>query len=794
MQLFLLKTTLKNVFSKKNASILSMLGFSIAFISIFYIYTYVSFELGYDSKPEKADRIYRISGEIVASENTMVHAKLGPLFGQGLKDEFPEIEDFTRLSAFHEDVLLEFDEKKFNVKEAYRADHSVFDIFSLEFVFGDRNNALVAPDQIVINQSLSQKIFGNNNPVGKTLKHNNKVVTIKGVIKDSPENVHHRLNVLFSDSDNNYNGLNAINLSEAYWMPSTYTFILLKPNCNIAAVTKNFEPFYNKYMAAFGAVINSKFIPIAIPLKDLHFSRHMNYDYPKGNKSYSYILVLVALFIFLIALLNYGNLLIFQSITNSKEIGLMKIFGASRSGLFMQFLINSLFFVSASAGLALFVFQLSLPYSETITGIPPKDLYFGNGILLLSVILILVASFSATLIPFIYQFSNQDASLINLKNTSYTKIKGLQFGKSVVVIQFSLSIILIMASITIAKQLGFLIDSDMGFDKNNVVLVSLPKGQTTLSKGNAFKNILNTSPLISQTSISSHTPGDILGSIHFQLNKDGETVTKIVNSMSIDYDYISLMGMEIKKGRNYSPEYKTDDERSIIVNEAFVDYCGFNDNIVDSIINNVKVIAVLKNACFNSLHTQADPLLFRLNNDSRGYINVKLKTSNIEEAISFIKESWLSFFPELPFEYNFLDQKVAMLYENDTKKNILIQLFTLVSIIISSMGFLNLASNISKQRSKEIGIRKVNGATISELLITLNKDFIKLVGIAFVLATPIAWYAMKMWLQNFAYKITLGWWIFAFSGLIALLIALLTVSWQTFVAARRNPIEALRYE
>ncbi|MCF8381439.1 MAG: ABC transporter permease [Bacteroidales bacterium] len=794
MRSFLLKTALKNVFSKKNASILSMLGFCIAFLSIFYIYSYVSFELGYDSKPEKADRIYRISGEIVASENTMVHAKLGPLFGQGLKDEFPEIENFTRLSPFREDVLLELDEEKFNVKEAYRADHSVFEIFSLEFVFGDKHKALIAPDQIVINQSLSQKIFGNSNPVGKTLKHNNSVYTVTGVIKDSPENVHHRLNVLFSISDNNYNALSAINLSEAYWMPATYTFILLKPNSDIATVTENFEPFFNKYMAAFGEQINSTFNPIAIPLKDLHFSMHMNYDFPKGNKSYSYILALVALFIFLIALLNYGNLLIFQSITNSKEIGLMKIFGASKYNLFMQFLINALLFVSATVALALFAFLLSLPYSETITGIPANDLYSGNGLLTLSVILILVASLGATLIPFIYQISNQDAPIINWKTTSYTKTRGLQMGKLVVVIQFSLSIILIMASITIAKQLGFLIDSDMGFDKNNVVIVSLPKGQTSLSKGNAFKNSLNASPLISQTSISSHTPGDILGSIHFQLEKDGETVTKIVNSMSIDYDYISLMGMEIKKGRNFSPEHKADDQRSIIVNEAFLDYCGFNDEIVDTVFNNVKLLGVLKNACFNSLHTKADPLLFLLNNDSKGYINVKLKTSNTEEAISFIKESWVSFFPEVPFEYNFLDQKVAMLYENDAKKNILIQLFTLVSIIISSMGFLNLASNISKQRSKEIGIRKVNGATSSELLLMLNKDFIKLVGIAFVLATPLAWYAMNSWLQNFAYRISLSWWIFVLSGLIALLMALVTVSWQTHRAARKNPVEALRYE
>lgn len=790
----LFKIAIKSVFSKTNTSMLNLLGLTIAFISILYIYSYVSFELGYDSQYNKADRIYRISGDIIASENTMTHAKLGPTMGQGLKDEFPEVEEFTRLTPTKELVLLEHDEENFSVEEAYLADHSVFDIFSFEFVFGNKQKALIAPDQIVINQSLSEKIFGNMNPIGKTLIHNEKATTIVGVIVDSPGNVHHKLNVLFSQSDFNSDDLSDIKLSEGYWMPSTYTFILLKPKCNITAITENFDPFFTKYMATFGERINAKFNPIATPIKDLHFSKHMSYDYPKGSKSYTYILTLVALFIFLIALLNYSNLLVFLSIRNSKNIGINKIFGASRFSLFLQFLINSLLFATTSVVIALIIFKLALPFSETMTGLTPEKNFIGNDILWLSVILIIVTATISSLIPFINQYGKQGISLINSKNSNPVKIKVLRFGKLVTVIQFSLSIILIMASIVITKQLRFLVDSDMGFDKDNVVLVNLPKGQTTLSKVVALKNELNTSTFISQTAISSHVPGDVLGSIHFQLNRDGKTVTKIVNSMYIDYDYISLMGMEFKEGRNFNPEYSTDSEQSIIINEALIDFCGFNDSIVGTTINNVKVIGVLKNASFNSLHTQTEPVLFILNNDSKGYINIKLETSNIKEAINFIKESWNSFFPELPFEYHFLDQRVAMLYENDMKKNNLIQLFTLISIIISSMGFLNLASNISKQRTKEIGIRKVNGATISEILIMLNKDIITWVAIAFVFACPIAYYAMNRWLQNFAYKITLSWWIFALSGLIALLIALITVSWQSYMAARKNPVEALRYE
>jgi putative ABC transport system permease protein len=771
-----------------------MVGFTIAFISVFYIYSYVSFELGYDSQHKKAERIYRISGDIVAAENTMTHAILGPLMGQGLKDEFPEVEEFTRLGAFRQAIFLENGEEKFKVEEAYKADHSVFDIFTLDFVYGSKHGALIAPNQIVINQNLSQKIFGDKNPVGKILKQNKKILTITGVIKDSPQNVHHKLNVLFSPPNFDTSKLNPMKRSEGYWMPSAYTFVLLKPKCNISAITENFEPFFNKHMATFGKRINAKFNLIAIPLKDLHFSGHMSYDYPKGNKTYTYILIFVALFIFLIALLNYGNLLVFQNITNSKNIGIKKIIGASSSGLYFQFLLNSLFFVTTSVVLAFMLFKLTLPYSKSITAIKPDALFNGASIFLVSVLLIAISAFTSSLVPFINQLGKAGLSLININNASLIKIKGLRFGKSVAVVQFALSAILIMASIAITKQLRFLIDSDMGFDKNNVVLVNLPGQKINSENAISLKNELNKNTLISHTAISTHLPGEVMNSNHFQIQRDGKTVSKIVNSMGIDYDYVSLMGMEIKKGRNFKPELTTDADQAVLVNEAFVDFCGFDDNIVGTKIEDVRLIGILKDACFNSLHNQAEPMVFRLNTKPTGYLNVKLNGSNIEEAVNVIKEIWESFFPNVPFEHHFLDQRVAMLYENDRKKNTLMQLFTLISIIISSMGFLNLSSIISKQKTKEIGIRKVNGAKVSEILALLNKDFIKWVAIAFVIAVPVAYYAMNKWLENFAYKTELSWWIFALAGGLALGIALLTVSWQSWKAATRNPVEALRYE
>jgi len=351
-----------------------------------------------------------------------------------------------------------------------------------------------------------------------------------------------------------------------------------------------------------------------------------------------------------------------------------------------------------------------------------------------------------------------------------------------------------MSSITISKQLSFLIDSDVGFDKDNVLLIELPDEEAELLKVDAFKDELKKSTLFSHIALSNRAPGDVMGSIHFQLDVDGETVTKIVNSMSIDYDYIPLMGMKIKKGRNYTRERNKNVTQGIIVNEAFVDYCGFSDDIIGEKVNGVEIIGIIENASFASLHTEVEPILFLLNNNPSGYLNIRLKTSKIDQTINSLKESWTAFFPDVPFEFQFLDQRVEMLYKDDLRKGKLIQLFTLISFIISSMGFFNLATNISKQKTKEIGIRKVNGASIVEILIMLNKDFILMVIIAFIIAFPVAYYAMNKWLESFAYRIELSWWIFILSGFIALIIALITVSFQTLRAARRNPVLSLKYE
>ncbi|MCL3781002.1 ABC transporter permease [Prolixibacteraceae bacterium JC049] len=788
-----LRAILKNTQNHSKSFWVSLVGLTVAMLSVFYIYSYVSFEMGYDSYHENADRIYRVNGDLIAVENTTRHAKLGPLLGEGLKNEFPEVEQFARLSLFHQKILFEYENKIYDAEEAYRTDQSVFDVFSFHFIFGQPDGALKGPNKIVINRSLSERIFGHENPVGKSLVHNNNTLTVTGVIADAPANSHHKMNVLFSVPDFDLSKLDAMRLSEGYWMPSGYVFVMLKPNAKIESITNKFEPFYTKYMAMFGKRINTKFSPVFTPLKDLHFSGHMSYDMPKGNKSYSYVLIVVACIIFLVALLNYGHLLVFKYISDSKNLGIRKIIGASEKSLYFRFLIDSVFFVGMATFMALALLKATLPYSEYITAIDPQALFNWNDILIFSVLVMVVIVILASAIPFLYQNRKKALVLLNAKKSSNIKVEGLRFGKSVAVVQFMLSIVLIIVSIGITKQLSFMIQKDMGFDKENVVLVEIPSNEVEAKKIIAFKNELRNKASIAGTSISTHAPGEILLSRHFQFKRNGQVVSKIVNAIGIDYDYLSLMGMEIKVGRN-SIEESSADNSKIWVNEAFMNFCGYNDSIVGTKIEGVELVGVVKDACFNSLHNQTEPLLFYIESNAYGYVNVKLNTTDAKQGLEDVEALWRSFFGDIPFNYHFLENRVAMLYENDQKKNMLMQLFAIISIILSAMGFLNLASILNKQRTKEIGIRKVNGARITEVLVMLNGNFIKWVILAFIIASPIAYFAMSKWLENFAYKTSLSWWIFALAGILALGIALFTVTWQSWRAATRNPVEALRYE
>lgn len=791
-----LKLAFSKLLKRRSSVGFSLLGLTVAFAAVFHIGSILSFEMGYDTHHKKFERIFRISGDIIAAENTMTHAVLGPLMGPGLKSEFPAVESFTRLVPVHNGVKLETEKGKIEVEEAYTADTTVFNIFSLEFVYGTPQSALRNTNEIVVNQSLSQKLFGDVNPLGKTILRDGTPLTVAGVVADCPENSHHKLNVLFSKGKgwDNLDELAEVRKSEGYWMPSAYVFVLLHENSKIGDITNNFQPFYEKYMSTFGEAINAQFNPVAIPLKDLHFSHNMSYDYPKGNPTYFYIFIVIGLFVLIVAFFNYTNFLVSQNLVESKNIGMRKISGASQSHIYLQFFFNSMVIIAFALVLAIILYWLTLPLFNEISLVRSYPLPIGT-ILSFSVGLLLLLSFLSSLIPFVHQLKKGGLKLLLNKSDNSSNKGHLNFGRFSTIAQFSLSIALLITIILISRQLAFLTRANMGFDKENVITLTLNKTICSPKSVQSLKQELLRNPNVETVAFSSHLPGEVLGSNHFQIDRDGKKVTKIVNSMGVDYDYIPLMKMEMAEGRNFEQTHSDDNFQSIIINEATIDFCGFSSPVVGKEISGVKIVGVMKDLTFNSLHNQTEPIVFYIDEQKDGYLNIRLREkTDISKSISNIKSTWNGFFTDEPLKIQFLDKRIQMMYNDDFAKSKLIKAFTLITLLISLMGLFNIALIKSNQKTKEIGICKVNGARISEILIMLNRDFVKWVAIAFVIATPIAWYAMNKWLQNFAYKTELSWWIFALAGLLALGIALLTVSWQSWRAARRNPVEALRYE
>ncbi len=790
----LLQAVKKMIRGKKNM-LITLLGLTLSFITLFHVYSFINYESHFDGSNKNADRIFRVNGDIVAAENTMTHALVGPLLGPGLKEEFPGVEAFVRLIPIKQSVFFEKGKNKYEVEEAYTVDSTIFDVFTLNFIYGSSLTALKNPDEIVINKSLSHKIFGDHNPIGEVLSYNNTDMKIVGVIEDSPANSHHKLNVLFSMGDrwSNLDGVPAMKISEGYWMPSLYTFILLHKNEKIENITHNFDGFYDKHMSPFGKAIHAQFHLVPVSLRDLHFSRNMSYDYPKGNRMYTYIFILIGVFILAIAFINFSNLLVADHYLATRDITIKEILGSGNFLIYVQFLIQSTLIVFISICLALPLYYFSIPFINEFTDIHYSMLVMSN-VFLFALILFVVVSVCSSFIPYLLHKKNH---LAQNKYRIETKKNGFVRGSGVSVItQFSLCMMLLIIAFFMGRQIDSMVNQDMGFDRENVMLLTVePNSDVKDFNLQTLKGEILKSPYVSQVAFSNRAPGEILESVHFQIKKENNDVSKIVNAMVIDCDYIPLMNMKMKYGRNFGINFHDEDYKSIIVNEAFIDFCGLEGDITGTKIEGSTIVGVLKDVCFNSLQKGIEPVVFYLDNNQTGYLNIKLKPNvSVSDAMSSILTEWKSFSSDAPFKLEFMDNRVKMIYKDDQTKKRLIQIFMLISYITAIIGLINLSVIMATRRTKEIGVRKVNGARIYEIMKLLNMDFVKWIVIAFLIASPIAWYVLNKWLETFVYKIELSWWYFASTGVSTLLIALFAVSWYSWRAASRNPVEALRYE
>lgn len=803
MMFLKLKLAIRNLLKNKLFSSINISGLVIGIASFMVIALYVGYELSYDRFYSNSDNIYRVymdykKGNQFEEGDAQVYNLSGPT----LKNEFPEIIDYVRLFQLKKSTF-EFENSVFEIKNGYLADPSWFRIFDFPLIQGNPAKVLNDPNTVVLSHETAKKIFGDIDPLGKMLavyERSEKIIlTVSGVLKDIPENTSMKTNFLVSFQT--LKNWKVTNPQELNWNNNDYfTYILVDKNTNISDLglkIKNLDLADKKDERH-----NIE------PLTKIHLYSDKPFEAEvNGNIVQVRLLLIMAIFILLLSWLNYINLSSSKSIDRTREVGVRKVAGANRRQLVFQFLFESFLLYLVAILLASGIVAILLPYLNIFIG-KSLNLNFLSGSYLF--FLIGVPVLGVIISGFYPAFSLSGYNPISMLKGKISGIPtSLTLRNVFVIIQFMTAIILLIGSITIFKQMNFMSEQPLGVDLNQVISIKSNIIEENPNLGIAYptlKEKLKKLPFVESVSITQTFPGSDNRSYFSGMTyPDGtrEAQTKWYFA-EVDQDYQQVLSIEMKAGQIFS-EQESANQRKVIINETAAQKLGFSEpaKAVDQTIkfwgNSWLISGVMKDYHFSGLKYYIDPFILRYNEgDEYSGILVKLNNmtslSGVDNAISQLEKEWKQMFPKSSFQYQFADEKFAALYDNDRKFGKAFGFFTFLSIFIASLGLFGLTFYNCMLRIKEVGIRKVNGANISEILVMLNRDFIKWIVVAFVLATPIAWYAMHRWLENFAYKTTLSWWIFALAGVLALGIALLTVSWQSWKAATRNPVEALRYE
>lgn len=791
-------------------SFINLFGLAIGLTSAFLIYIYIQDELNYDKYFKSSERIYRLEANFnIKGKDDKFAVSQFPL-APTLMDEYPEIESYTRL--FPADALFfEKGSDFFKEDSIYFADSTVTEVFSLDFIQGDPKKALVEPNTIIISSALAQKYFGTKEIVGETIKTNdNQIYMVKGVFSNLPWNTHLRFNGLISSAtiakqigNERFNDRSA----GSFWNISVYSFVKLKPNSDFQSVLNKFPAFYDKYMKEIGDQISGGFKLMGTPLSKIHYdSSNLQYDQPKGNKSYLYILGFVGIFILVIASINYMNLATARSARRAKEVGMRKVSGAGKSLLIGQFLGESVLLSLVAMIFAVVIISVFLPVFNEFASkqFTLFDLLSPSISLVIIGITIFVGILSG-LYPAFY-LSSLDPVRI-LKGAAISDKAGAAFRRFLVVLQFAISVFMIIASLVVSSQLNYMRTKDLGFVKENVVVVSL-RDSTLRNNIEPFKEELRKSPLILSSGASSSFPGQNIGKNVMRVEgNSGEMEEHVLNNFFVDYDYIQMMGIVIDTGRIYSKSMGTDADKAFVINQKAAKEFNWHEkalgkrfqnriNLDGSAETDGKVIGVVKDFNYGSLHNPIEPmvLLITERSDFLGSLSIRIKPGSEVEALEWIKNTREKFNPYFPFEYKFLDQTLNEYYKEEFTISKIFKVFTILTLFVAALGLLGLSSYLTQQKTREIGLRKVLGSSSGEIVRMFLKDFGMWVIIANLLTFPFAWYFMNLWLQNFYFKISMGPAFYIIGLIITLFTAMLTVSWQSYKASQLNPAESLKYE
>lgn len=779
-----IKVTIKNLINSRVYSLISISSLSIGLAVVILLFLYVFQELSYDRYHEKADNIYRLCQE--------EHPYQAPGTAKLAADNLPEIKNYARILP-RDNILVQFDEQKYKEDMVAWVDAELFEIFSFEFINGNVQNSLQQPGTAVLTESTARKYFGNENAIGKIFKVSSEYdYTVVGVIKDIPQNSHFTFDIFLTLADGD-------KMFSDDWMTNWgwnnfLVYFEMQDQFSKSDLEAKIAELMKDNNNADG-ILNLFTLQNIVDIH-LYSSHFLNDIQPQNSIMYVLIFSGIGLLILLIASFNYINLFTANATTRVKEIGVRKTFGASRKQLAMQYISESMLVFFISFCISLILVWFSLPLFNELAGKVLSFSILSNPDILLSLLgIMFVTSILAGSYPAFVLSSYSPTKVMKSSKSGFGS--AFQIKKVLMGAQFTIVIVLIASSIVMFRQISFLQNKDLGFEKEAVLTTIFDYGDE--AKYNTLKQALLQQSFVSSVSTANRIPSGSLSNIGGVL-PEGQTEGIAIPYVHINFDYFRTLGIKPIQGRLFSNEFKTDATESIILNKAAVALMGLEGDPLGQTIrcnwpsSYRKVVGIIDDINFESLYNKVKPAVFLIEYSLAYHLIVKVKPSDVVTSVNALTQVCKSIYPNEVIEFTFLDQILEQRYQKDSKTFQLMGFFAALAIFLASMGLLGMASFIISSRTKEIGIRKVNGATVSELMQMLNISFIKWMVISFIIATPIAYYSMNRWLESFAYKTELSWWVFALAGLIALVIVLVTISWLTYRAARRNPVEALRYE
>lgn len=811
-----LKIAWRNLMKNKTFSFINIFGLAIGFTCCMLISLYLIHELSYDSYHKNISRLYQLGTVFTREDKDDDRTANTPApMAVRMQQEFPEIEHSTRLlKTFADDkTLLQYhpssgEARSFYETQGYLADSNFFQLFSYHFREGNAATALTNPNSLVISEEIADKMFGKEPALNKVVHISSSTngdydfrVTGVFVPASKPTHIDARFFMSLGGGDiENY----IRNRTDLATNNMFYTYFLLKPGSDPARLEAKFPAFIDKYAGKDLKAMGFYKKQFLTPVKDIHLSSETrsNVTAP-GSVTYLYILASIALFTLLIACINFMNLSTARSSKRSAEVGVRKVLGADRNSLVRQFLGESVLMSVIAFILALAMTQLLLPLFSQVSG---KKLNFGiSGTALLISGFFTLSVFTGLLAgsyPAIYLSSFKPVRV--LKGKFQNSFAAISLRRALVIVQFVISVVLIIASVVIGRQMNYMRSKDLGFEKDQQIIIPL---RSTVAKNivNSFKSELSRNSEIQGVGACEYYPG-IFNPRDMPLYKEGKTMNEAarVYMNGVDEGYLKTLGIKPIAGRLFSKDFPADTNWRIILNEKAIEQMGFS-SAQDAIAKNVAfdwqgknyrlgVVGVVKDFHFQDLHLPIEPFGFQLNISGFNYVIAHARAKEIQSVLKSIEKTWHSLNPNEPFEYSFLDDDFAKNYAAENRLFSIVRYFTIIAILISCLGLFGLATFSAEQRTKEIGIRKVLGATNSNIVGLLSRDFLKLVTVAIVLASPIAWYVMDKWLQDFAYRISIGWWMFLLAAMLALFIAFATISMQAIRAANTNPVKNLRTE